>query len=105
MLQNINQHEFASAIKQSFILMSEMSAKNMARKLIHSLDSSLEPAVIAWINGEPVPDIVVDQYSINKILKIRNSCDYLEAFKLLSEYKENPTLGEKKIWQLIRDKR
>lgn len=105
MLKNINKHEFASAIKQSYKLMSEMSAANMARKLIQSLDSSLEPAVIAWINGEPVPDVAVDQYSINKILIIRNNCDYLEAFKLLSEYKDNPTLGEKNIWQLIHGKR
>ena len=78
--------------------MTDTSAANKAVQLIQTLDYELEPAVIAWISGLDIPDITIGKYSIIKILGIRQSCDYLEAFKLLSEYKRNPIEGEKKIW-------
>ena len=98
MLNSVDASAFAAAIKQSYKLMTDTSASNMAAQLIEKLDESLEPAVIAWISGQDVPDITVEKYSITKILKIRGSSDYLDAFKLLSEYKQNPEKGEKGIW-------
>lgn len=98
MLTSVDVNVFATAISQSYKLMNDTSAVNMAKKLIETIDSVLEPAVIAWIAGQDIPDISVGKYSITKILGIRNSCDYLDAFKLLSEYKLNPEEGEKNIW-------
>ena len=98
MLNSVDVNTFAAAIKQSYKLMNDTSAANMAAKLIQTLDITLEPAVIAWIAGQDIPDITVGKYSVTKILGIRNSSDYLDAFKLLSEYKINPEKGEKSIW-------
>lgn len=98
MLNSVDANVFAAAIKQSYTLMTDTSASNMAAQLIEKLDESLEPAVIAWISGENIPDIAVEKYSIEKILKIRGSRDYLDAFKLLSEYKQDPEKGERGIW-------
>ncbi|MDR0918189.1 MAG: hypothetical protein LBM93_02915 [Oscillospiraceae bacterium] len=105
MLKNIDITKLTDAIKQTYKTSTEASAENIAKQLIEQLDILLEPALSAWIYGEPVPDITVDKYSVNKILKIRNSSDYLEAFKLLSEYKNDPVSGEKHIWKPIRGKR
>ena len=98
MLNSIDTNAFAAAIKQSYKLMTDTSASNMAGQLIQTLDEILEPAVTAWIAGQDVPDIAVEKYSITKILSIRHSSDYLEAFKLLSEYRQDPERGEKGIW-------
>lgn len=102
MLSSIDTDTFAAAIKQSYNMMTESSAKNSAAKLIQSLDAELEPAVAAWIAGQDVPDTTIGKYSVTKILGIRSSSDYLEAFKLLSEYKQNPEKGEKSIWRPVR---
>lgn len=102
MLNSVDKNTFATAIKQSYKLMDDASASNMAEKLIQTLDPILEPAVIAWIEGQAIPDITAGKYSVTKILGIRNSKDYLDAFKLLSEYKLNPEGGEKSIWHPIR---
>lgn len=99
MLNSVDINTFAAAIKQSYKLMNETSAANMAAELIRTLDDVLEPAVTAWIGGQDIPDITIGKYSITTILGIRNSSDYLEAFRLLSEYKLNPEKGEKRIWQ------
>ena len=105
MLNSIDRESFAGAIQQSYKTMTETSSNNLAAKLIDTLDSSIEGAVTAWIKGDEVPDISFEKYSINKILAVRNSDDYLEAFKLLSEYVKNPVIGEKHIWKPIRCKR
>ncbi|MCL1914028.1 MAG: hypothetical protein FWG10_09170 [Eubacteriaceae bacterium] len=99
MLSSIDLNLFAAAIKQSYKLMTDTSAANMATKLIQTLDPTLERAVIAWISGHDIPDITIGKYSITTILNIRNSCDYLDAFTLLSEYKLSPEKGEKRIWR------
>ncbi len=98
MLRSVDVKAFAIAIKQSYKLMNDTSALNMASKLTETLDIIVEPAVHAWIAGQNIPDIEIGKYSVSKILGIRNSCDYLEAFRLLSEYKLEPEKGEKNIW-------
>ena len=102
MLQNINHQNFAESIKQTYKTMTDVSSSNLAAQLIDSLDVSLEEAVRAWIEGKEIPNVTFEKYSINKILSIRNNSDYLEAFRLLSDYTQNPTVGEKKIWKPIR---
>ncbi|MBQ7593732.1 MAG: hypothetical protein IJU48_05195 [Synergistaceae bacterium] len=99
MLKSINVNLFAKAIEQSYKFFDESRSLKLAEHLINSLDEELEPSVLAWINGEEVPDVEAGNYSINKILGIRNSSDYLEAFTLFTEYKLDPENGEKKIWQ------
>lgn len=105
MLQNIDQQKFAIAIKQSYKTMTEVSSVNLALQLIDLLDATLEEAVIAWIEGSEVPDIAFEKYSVNKILSIRNNSDYLEAFRLLSDYIKDPAAGEKRIWKPVRIRR
>jgi len=98
MLQGINQQNFAIAIKQSYKTMTDISSSNLAKQLIASLDASFEEAVSAWIEGKDVPDVVFEKYSVNKILSIRRNSDYIEAFRLLSDYINDPVIGEKRIW-------
>lgn len=98
MLKNVSLDAFSQAIEASYITIDKKSADNFARRLMESIDSEIEPAVLAWIEGSEIPDIGISKYSIKKILTIRNDMDYLEAFQLLTEYKHNPDLGEKKIW-------
>lgn len=98
MLNSVDADAFAAAIKQSYKLMTDTSAANMAAQLIERLDESLEPAVTAWISGGDIPDIAAGKYSVTKILRIRGSSDYLDAFRLLSEYKQDPEKGERRIW-------
>jgi hypothetical protein len=105
MLKTIDKQQFADAIRQSYKTMTEVSSLNLAIKLMESLDESLEEAVKAWIEGKEIPDIATDKYSVNKILTIRNNSDYLEAFRLLSEYINDPQTGEKLIWKPVRDMR
>ena len=105
MLNHIDIEKFALAIKQSYKTMNDISSANLASKLIETLDECLEEAVIAWIDGKEIPNIEVDKYSIDKILSIRNNSDYLEAFSLLSDYKQDAVFGEKQIWKPIRRRR
>jgi hypothetical protein len=102
MIENIEIRQLTDAIKQTYKTSTEASAQNIAKLVIEQTDDILEPALSAWINGTPIPDIVVGNYSINKILKIRNNSDYLEAIRLLSEYKNDPVSGEKHIWKPMR---
>ena len=105
MLQEIDHQSFAMAIKQSYKTMTDLSSSNLASQLTESLDASLETAVKAWITGNDVPDVAFGKYSINKVLSIRNNNDYLEAFKLLSDYINDPVTGEKRIWKPVRSVR
>jgi len=98
MLQTINKENFACAIKQSYKGMTEEIANSMASELVELLDPTLEEAVSAWIEGVEVPDVAFEKYSISKILTIKNSTNYLEAFKLLSSYINDPEAGEQEIW-------
>lgn len=102
MLHSVDKNDFASAIKQSYKLMTDAGASNLATQLIQTLDSALEPAVSAWITGQDIPDIAAGQYSVTKILRIRRSSDYLDAFRLLSEYMQDHEEGEKAIWSAKR---
>ena len=86
MLQGIDINSFAAAIKQSYKMMTDTSSINLAAQLVQVLDEDLKEAVEAWIAGKEIPDVSIGKYSINKILTIRNNSDYLQAFKLLSEY-------------------
>jgi len=104
MLNNISRQYFSSAIEQSYRTMTDESSNNLAAQLIESLDISLEAAVNAWIDGVDIPNVSYEKYSINKILSIRNSSDYLEAFRLLSDYIKDPQAGEKRIWSPARDR-
>jgi hypothetical protein len=99
LLKTIDHGAFARAINQSYDTLSEVGSANLATRLIRDLNSMLEPAVEAWITGQDIPDVAAGQYSVNKILAIRNSRDYLETFRLLSEYIEDSAEGEKKIWR------
>lgn len=105
MLHNIDQQSFTTAIKQSYEMMTDVSSSNLAAQLIESLDTALEEAVKAWIEGAEIPNVVANKYSINKILSIRNNSDYLEAFRLLSGYIKDPAAGEKCIWTPARGRR
>ena len=105
MLKTINHQSFAEAIKQSYKTMTEVSSSILASQLIESLDTSLENAVKAWISGTDVQDVAFEKYSVNKILSIRNSNDYLEAFRLLSDYIKDPEAGEKRIWKPAHNRR
>jgi len=105
MLNNVDIEKFALAIRESYKIMTDISSINLATKLVETLDEELEVAVIAWIEGKEVPNIEVGKYSINKILAIRNNSDYLEAFNLLSNYKQDAFSGEKQIWKPIRGRR
>lgn len=98
MLLNVSLEAFSKAISDSYSTIEEIDRKNVANQLMESIDGEIEPAVIAYVNGNEIPDIHIGQYSINKILAIRNNLDYLEAFLLLTEYKSDPVLGEKNIW-------
>jgi hypothetical protein len=105
MLLSIDKEKFAEAIKQSYKMMNDVSSLTLATQLIESLDVFLEEAVEAWIEGREIPDVAFDKYSVKKILSIRNNDDYLEAFRLLSEYKKDSAIGEKQIWKPIRGRR
>lgn len=98
MLLNVSLEAFSKVISDSYSIMKEIDTKNVAKQLMESIDGEIEPAVIAWVNGDEIPDIHIGQYSINKILAIGTDLDYLEVFLLLTEYKNDPVLGKKKIW-------
>jgi len=103
MLKTIDHHSFAVAIQRSSKNMTDVSSANLATQLIASLDASLEEAVKAWISGDEVPNVSFGKYSLTKILDIRNHNNYLEAFRLLTDYINDPVAGEKSIWTPARD--
>lgn len=102
MLKDIEVSKLAEAINQTYKTMNEKTSLSLARKIIQETDERLEPAVAAWINGTPIPDINYGEYSISKILKCRNSTDYLMAIRLLSLYMTSPEEGLKQIRKPIR---
>ena len=101
MLQNVNAEKFAETLKQSYKTMNDVSATNLASKLIAELDERLEDAVLAWIEGKDIPNVSHDEYSISKILAYKNSHDYLMAIRFLSEYIKDPIEGKKQICRPI----
>lgn len=105
MLHSIDQQAFAAALRQTYTRMTPESSTDTALSLIKSLDDSLEQAVLAWIQGEAVPDVSDGKYSLEKILAIRGTGDYVEAFQLFSEYRTDHIKGEKSIWRPTRSRR
>lgn len=105
MLQNINAEKLAEAIRQTYKTMNEVSSVNLAAQIVEGLDQRLESALLAWIDGEEVPDVSYEEYSISKILTCRNSHDYLMAIRMLSDYIKDPIEGKKQIRRPIRGRR
>ena len=92
MLQSINFENFAKTIKQTHKTMNEASSI----MLIAELEYRLGGGIMAWIEGEDIPGVPYDKYSISKILAYRNSHDYLLAIRFLSEYIKAPIGGKSK---------
>lgn len=105
MINNINVQKFASAIQQTYKTMTEVSSNNLAQNIIENLDERLEVALLAWIEGEDIPDVAYGEYSISKILTCRNSHDYLMAIRMLSDYIKDPVEGKKQICRPILGRR
>lgn len=105
MVNNIDVQKLASAIQQTYKTMTEVSSNNLATSIIENLDERLEMALLAWIEGEDIPDVTYGEYSISKILTCRNSQDYLMAIRMLSDYIKNPVEGKKQICRPILGRR
>jgi hypothetical protein len=88
-----------------------------AKMFINNIDESLEPGVLAWIEGKKLPNISYRKYSISDIMRCRGSedyvltykddqsyiiihkdrQDYLNAIRILSTYMFDSNLGEMMI--------
>lgn len=94
---NINIEELSLKILHAYPRYSEVMAYNIAQELLKNAPASLEPAIRAWIDGKPLPENTEEKYSVSNILKLRNSSDYVDAFRLYIAYSQNPAVGESLI--------
>lgn len=95
---NISTEELSLRILRAYPKYTDVTAYNIATDLLKNAPASLEPAMRAWIDGKPLPDNTGEKYPVSKILKLRGSNDYIEAFKLYIAYFKNPAEGEAMIW-------
>jgi len=102
MLKNVDKDKLIAAISSYYKFQTEVSAIRLAEEYINTIDPIFEEAVQCWLEGLPILNVIIGEYSVNKVLSIRNSTDYLNVLKLLSVYKDDPVLGEKLIWKSIR---
>lgn len=99
---NISIEELSLKILHAYPCYSEVMAYNIAQELLKNAPASLEPAIRAWIDGKPLPESPAEKYSVSNILKLRNSNDYVDAFRLYIAYSQNPAVGESLICQPAR---
>jgi hypothetical protein len=125
MLKNIDLEKFIKAIDiEDEIDGTEYghdSNCKYAKMLINLINEILEPGVLAWIEGEELPNLSYEKYSISDIMTRRGSKDhvltykddksyitiyknregYINAIRLLSIYMMSSELGEKLInWRI-----
>ena len=99
---NISIEELSLKILHTYPRYSEVMAYNIAQELLKNAPASLEPAIRAWIDGKSLPENTGEKYSVSNILKLRNSNDYVDAFRLYIAYSQNPAVGESLICQPAR---
>ena len=101
---NIDQEQLAGRIREQNTFITEEDARVYAQKLIAELDPVFESLLDAWIHGVRLPNVEVGPYSVQDIMNIRHSSDFLKALQMLNMYKLDPDEGENAIWSPVRDR-
>ena len=99
---SIDINRFADALQREMPAMPRQTAISRASALINETDSRLEENVLQWIEGKPISDLWVGKYSINAILELRRSRDFLDALDAINLYLRDPKAGEARIWRARR---
>ena len=103
----VNEEAFARAIQQTYKGYDDQGALGYARLWAQRLRPELEQAVTCWIQGERVPNVSYQpeggkEYSIESIMLLRGKEDVMEAMLLLSDYMNDPRVGELRIMTPVR---
>ena len=101
---NIDQEQLAGRIREQDAFITEKEARAYAQKTIAELDPVFEPLVDAWIQGVHLPDVQVGPYTVQDVMNIRHSSDFLKALQMLNMYRLDPDEGENAIWSPVRDR-
>lgn len=80
----------------------EAYAGNYAGRIESNLSPELYPVLEAWINGEEIPIVKVGKYSVDIVMQIAETDDFLYALMLLNDYLMDPEKGEAAIWSPMR---
>jgi len=102
MLTKITKEVLSEAIHKDWPHILKRACDYFAEDYINNIDPIFEEAVQCWIDGKPIPNIVVGKYSVEDAMNIgRHMTNYLKVFKALSVYKDDPEKGEDLIWVTI----
>lgn len=86
-------------IKETYPFYTNEAQQQYANKLLN-ISKPLRPNVVQWLNNEPLQEILIrNKYTINAVLEIRNSNDFIDAILCLNEY-ANDEANECLIWQV-----
>lgn len=99
---NIDVNRFADALQREMPNMPRQAATTHAAALIDQTDPRLEENVLQWIEGKTISDLWFGKYSINAILELRRSQDFLDALDAMNLYLRDPKAGEARIWRARR---
>lgn len=99
---NIDVSLFADALQREIPGMPRQTALTRAAALIEQTDPRLEENVRQWVEGTRISDLWVGKYSINAIMELRRSPDFLDALDAMNLYLRDPKAGESRIWRARR---
>ena len=96
-MESIDLQHFSSAIRRQYPGLTQKMADGYARLWVQKMEPQLIPALLCWINQEPLPAVEHHGMTLKKVLAICGDGDELQAMLLLSEYIRDPKVGMARI--------
>lgn len=86
MLKNIDANKFAEKLKKVYGRTNNDEIIRDVEDYISMIEEILEPAVLAWIEGREIPDIVYGEYSTREFFLRQPDIDFIYLMLIFSRY-------------------
>ena len=94
--------EIEASVHAAVPELSAETVRRFAERIVRETDERLEGNVREWLEGRPLTNTVLGDYSVPLIMQIRGNNDFFGALTAMNDYLADPETGARRIWRLQR---